>query len=126
MQSTVQHLGEVVEAGDDELQGLAGAAEAAEDEDLLAHEAGVAAHPQCALLLEVLAALQEGQQLVRRKLRVQLHLHLATLLTTAAAVCVLCVLAPRHECQHTTQRAGVRQARARCRWQRLTLQGGSS
>lgn len=70
-----RYLWEVVETGDDQLQGLAGAAEAAEDEDLLPHEPGAAAHLQRALLVKLLAALQEREQLLRRKLRVQLHLH---------------------------------------------------
>lgn len=69
------HLGKVVETGDDEAEGLAGAAEAAEDEDLFAHEAGVAADAQRAVLVELLAALQERQQLLLRELRVQLYLH---------------------------------------------------
>lgn len=70
-----RHLGQVVEAGNDEEERLAGAAEAAEDEDLLAHEPRVAADLQRLPLVELLTALQERQQLLRGKLRIQLHLH---------------------------------------------------
>ncbi len=71
----MQYLGYVSKALYDEVEGLGGAAHAAQDEDLLAHQAPLLTHLQSSFQPIPLAAHQERHQLARCIVSIQLHLH---------------------------------------------------
>ena len=95
----MQYLGYVSEALNDEVEGLGGAAHAAQDEDLLAHKAPLLTHLQGSFQPIPLAAHQERHQLARCIVSVQLHLQ-----NTCVAACqTSCGCSPLQLCQEAHQ-----------------------
>lgn len=95
----VQYLGYVSEALNDEVEGVRGVAHAAQDEDLLTHQAALLTHLEGSFQPVPLAANQERHQLARCIVSVQLHLQntcLASLQTSSGCT-------PLETCQRAHQ-----------------------